>query len=160
MPLLALALLVVSLGLYFVPVYLLQRKIYGRAQDYFVSFAATPPAVIQNSCIAYALRVTTFVPLFAWGAGGDFWPAIITSAALGLGIYLLYALRRPMLEFLDAALSRDRSVTIHEFIASQHGNDPRVRLLASGLTVFALSGLVIGEAFAVAMVLRPILFGL
>jgi hypothetical protein len=159
MPLLALALLVVSLGLYFVPVYLLQRKTYGRTQDYFVSFEPTPPGVIQNSCIAYALRVTTFVPLFAWGASGDFWPAIVTSASLGLGLYLLYAVRRPMLEFLDDALSRDRSITIHEFIACQHGNDPRVRLLASGLTVFALTGLVIGEAFAVAMLLRPILFG-
>ncbi len=113
--------------------------------------------MIQNSSIAYALRVTTFGPFFAWGATGDFWPAIVTSAALGLGICLIYVLRRLMLEFLDDALRRDLSITIHEFIARQHGNDPRVRLLASGLTVFALSGLVIGEAFGVATLLKPVL---
>jgi len=157
MPLLAFALLAVSLAIYLVPVHLLRRKAYERAQDYFVSSEPTPPGVIQNSSIAYALRVTTFGPFFAWGATGDFWPAIVTSAALGLGICLIYVLRRLMLEFLDDALRRDLSITIHEFIARQHGNDPRVRLLASGLTVFALSGLVIGEAFGVATLLKPVL---
>jgi hypothetical protein len=147
----------ISLGLYLVPVYLLRQQAYPRAQDYFVSSEHTPPGVIQNSSIAYALKMATFGPLFAWGASGDFWPAIILAVFFGLGVALMYVLRRPMLAFLNNALSRDRSVTVHEFIASQHGDDSRVRLLASGLTIFALIALVTGEAVGIATVFKPVL---
>src|SRR5262249_44562333 len=47
--------------------------------------------------------------------------------------------------------------TVHEFIARHHGNDSRVRLAASLLTVFALFGLVLGEVFGIATVLKPVL---
>ncbi len=147
----------ISLGLYLVPVYLLRRQTYPRAQDYFVSSEHTPPGVIQNSSIAYALKMATFGPLFAWGASGDFWPAIIISVFFGLGVGLMYVLRRPMLAFLNNALSRDRSVTVHEFIACQHGNDPRVRLLASGLTIFALVALLTAAAVGIATAFKPVL---
>jgi hypothetical protein len=147
----------VSLAIYLIPIYLLRRKAYARAQDYFVSSEHTPPGVIRNSSVAYALKMATFGPFFAWGASGDFWPAIINSAFFGLGVCLVYILRRPMLEFMESALNGDRSITVHDFIARQHGNDPRVRLLASGLTVFAILALVIGEALVVATFLKPIL---
>ena len=147
----------VSLGLYLVPVYLLRRQAYSRAQDYFVSSEHTPPGVIQNSSIAYALKMATFGPLFAWGASGDFWPAIIISVFFGLGVGLMYVLRRPILAFLNNALSRDRSVTVHEFIACRHGNDPRVRALASGLTIFALVVLSVGAAVGVTAIFKPVL---
>lgn len=150
---------VVCLGLGLVPVLLLWRQPYSRAQDYLVSCEHTPPAVIRNSSIAYALQMATFGPFFAWGARGDFRPAIIASVFFGLGVYLIYVIRRPMLDFLDGALSRDRSITVAEFIAQKHGNDPRVRLLASSLTVFAFLGLAIGEAFALAALLQPTLSG-
>jgi hypothetical protein len=150
------AFLVGSLGICLVPVYSVRRRGYTRAQDYFVSGEHTPPGVVQNSSVAYALQMATFGPLFAWGASGDFLPAIISSCSFGLGVCFLYLLRRPMLEFLDRALRRDRSVTVHQFIAQQHGNDLRVRLLASALTVFALAGLIVGEAFAAATLLAPI----
>jgi Na+/proline symporter len=150
------AFLVVSLGICLVPVYAVRRRGYARAQDYFVSGEHAPPGVVQNSSVAYALQMAIFGPLFAWGASGDFWPAIISSCSFGLGVCLLYLLRRPMLEFLGRALRRDRSVTVHQFIAHQHGNDLRVRLLASALTVFALAGLIVGEAFAAATLLAPI----
>ena len=157
MPFLATLVLVVSLGVYFIPIHLLRRKATARAQDYFVSAERTPPSVIQNSSIAYALKMATFGPFFAWGASGDFWPAIVASASFGLGLYLLYVLRRPMLEFLHSALAHGQSVTVHEFIARQHGNDSRVRLLAASLTVFALFGLLICEAFGVATLLKPVM---
>jgi hypothetical protein len=150
------AFLVVSLGICLVPVYAVRRRGYARAQDYFISGEHTPPGVVQNSSVAYALQMAIFGPLFAWGASGDFWPAIVSSCSFGLGVCLLYLVRRPMLEFLDRALHRDRSVTIHQFIARQHGNDLRVRVLASALTVFALTGLIVGEAFAAATLLAPI----
>src|SRR6266481_1462456 len=136
----------VSLAIYLIPIYLLRRKAYARAQNYFVSSELTPPGVIRNSSVAYALKMTTFGPFFVWGASGDFWPAIINSAFFGLGVCLIYILRRPMLEFMESAVGGDRSITVHDFIARQHGNDPRVRLFASCLTVFAIFALVIGEA--------------
>jgi hypothetical protein len=157
MPLFVVLALGVSLAIYFIPVWLLRHKAYARAQDYFVCSQGAPPSVIQNASIAYTLRMATFGPFFAWGASGDFWPAIIGSAFCGLGLYLIYVLRQPMLEFLDSALSRDRSITIAEFIARQHGNDHRVRLLASGLTVFALIGIILAEAIGVAALLKPVL---
>jgi hypothetical protein len=146
-----------SLVIYFIPTYLLRRRTYARAQDYFVSSGHTPPGVIRNSSVAYALKLATFGPFFGWGASGDFWPAIIYSFFFGLGVCLIYILRRPMLAFMESALNGDRSITVHDFIARQHGNDRRVRLLASGLTVFAILALVIGEALVLAAFLKPIL---
>lgn len=115
------------------------------------------PKVIQNSSISYAIGLATFGPLFAWGAGGNFLQAIIHATFLGLGLSLIYAKRRPMLEFLAGALGHDRSVTVHEFITRRHGNDPRVRLVAAALSVSAMSGLIICEALGMVTVLRPLL---
>src|SRR5262249_60070283 len=106
---------------------------------------------------AYALKLAIFGPFFVWGASGDFWPAIINSACFGFGVSLIYILRRPLLAFLDSSLSGSRSMTVHEFIARQHGNDPPVRLLAPGLTIFAILALTIGEALVLAAVLHPVL---
>jgi hypothetical protein len=147
----------VSLAIYLIPIYLLRRKAYARAQDYLVSSEHSPPGVIRNSSIAYALKMATFGPFFVWGASGDFWPAIIYSAFFGLGVCLIYILRLPMLAFMESALNGDRSITVHDFIARQHGNDRRVRLLASGLTVFAILALLIGEALVLATFLEPVL---
>ena len=159
MPSLAFLAPAISLAVCLIPVFLLRRKAYAHARDYFVSSDHTPPGVVQNSSIAYALKMATFGPFFAWGASGDLWPAIVGAAFFGSGSYLLYVLRRPMLEFLGSALSSDRSVTISEFIARRHGNDPRVRLLASGLTAFALTGLIVCEIIGVATILKPVLSG-
>ena len=149
--------LVLCAGICLVPVCLLRRPFYLRAQDYFVSSQPTPPAVIRNSSIAYVLRIAAFGPFFAWGATGDLWPAIISTVFFGLGLLLLYVLRGPMLGFLHRALDHDGSITVHAFVARQHGNDRRVLLLASSLTLFALFGLVVGESVAVAALLRPLL---
>jgi hypothetical protein len=156
MSLLAFLPLAISLGICLVPAWLLRRREYARVQDYFVSSQYTPPEVIRNASIAHVLKMATFGPFFAFGASGDFWPAIIGSVCSGLGIYLVYVLRRPILEFLASALSRDQAITVHEFVARQHGNDPRVRLLAASLTLFALVALIVGEAFAMAAFLKPI----
>jgi hypothetical protein len=159
MPSLVFFALVICLGISLVPVALLRRKAHTRAQDYFVSSGPTPPGVIQNSSIACVLKISMFGPLIAWGASGDIWPAIISAAFLGLGLYLIYLARRPLLAFLGDALSRDRSITINAFISERHGNDVRVRLLASSLTVFALTGLIVCETVGVASILEPLLPG-
>jgi hypothetical protein len=150
---------VLSLAICLVPVWLLRRHEYRRAQDYFVSSQSTPPDVVRNSSVASALRLAILGPFFAWGASGDFVPAVIGAVCFGAGLYLFDVFRGPILDFLDAALGRDGSITVHEFIARRNGNDPWVRLTAASLTIFALSGLVVAEAVALGAVLRPLVAG-
>jgi hypothetical protein len=149
--------LIVCLGVFAIPVLLSRRKISARAHDYFVSSEYSPPAAIQNASIAYALPLTTVGTLFFLGASTDVWPAIIGAASFGVGVVLLYAVRAPMLAFLSRALRRDQSITVHEFVTKLHGNDARLRVLASSLTVFALAGLTIAVAFALAALLKPVM---
>ncbi|MFZ0837210.1 MAG: hypothetical protein WAM77_07140 [Xanthobacteraceae bacterium] len=157
MGLTALLPLIVCLGVFAVPVLLSRRKISARAHDYFVSSEYTPPTAIQNASIAYALPLTTVAALFAFGASTDAWPAIISAVSFGVGVWLLYAVRAPMLAFLSRALRRDQSITVHEFITKLHGNDARLRVLAASLTVFALAGLTVAVAFALATLLKPVM---
>ena len=147
----------IALAISLVPVWLLRRPDKGRLQDEFVASQPAPPAVVRNASIAYALRMAAFGPLFVWGASGDLWPAIIGAASLALGFALAYRLRLPLLVFLHDALRRDRSISVHAFIARQHGDDPRVRRLAAGLTLFALLGLLVAEALGLAAMLTPLL---
>ena len=112
---------------------------------------------MRNSGVSYPLRIATLGPFFAWGASGDLWPAIIGAACCGLGVYLIYALRRPLLASLDNALSGTTSPTVPSLIAKWHGNDGRVRLLIAGLTVVALTGLITAEGFAAATLVQPVM---
>jgi hypothetical protein len=143
---------------FIVPVLLAQRHS-ASAQETFVSSGPVMPRVILNSTIAYAIGLVTFAPLFAWGVSGEFWPAIAYVGFVGLGLSLLYVLRRPLLEFLAGALSHDRSITVHEFMARAHGNDPRIAAVAAALTVFALAGFIVCAMLGVDMVLKPLLSG-
>jgi len=149
--------LMIALGICLVPIWLLPRRNFQRAQDYFIASQPTPPDVMRNVAVAYPLRIASFGPLFAWGANGDLWPAIIGAACCGLGVYLIYALRRPLLASLDAALSGDASATLPALVAKWHGNDNRVRLLTASLTVIALTGLITAEAFAAASLVQPVM---
>jgi hypothetical protein len=151
--------LVVFVGISLVPVLLLRRQSYPRAQDYFVSSDHTPPGVIRNSSIAYALKAAAFGPLLLWGATGDLWPAIVSAVCLGLGLALIFVLRGPLLAFFAEALAGDTSISINEFVARQHGDDARVRLLAAGLTVFALAGFIVCEIIGVATIAKPMIGG-
>ena len=153
---LVLLLLIVALGICLVPVWLLPRR-HLRAREYFIGSQATPPDVIRNCYVAYPLRIATFGAFFAWGASGDFWPAIIAAACFGLGLYLIFALRRPLLAVLDSALVGAASMTVPAFIAKCHGNDDRVRLLTACLTLVSLIGLITAEAFATAALAGPVM---
>jgi hypothetical protein len=148
-------LLMIALSICLVPIWLLRNL--QRAREYFITSQPTPPDVMRNSCVAYPLRIAAFGPFFVWGASGDLWPAIIGAACFGSGVYLIYALRRPLLAFLDSALDGNASMTVPAFIARWHGNDGRVRLLTAGLTLVALTGLITAEAFATATLVGPVM---
>jgi len=156
MELLVLSTILISVGICFVPVYLLGGRTLLRRQDFAVSSQATPPEVIRNSSTAYALRLIIFGLFFGWGASGDFWPALISAACYSMGWGLIFLLRRPIIEFMNGALRNDQSITVHEFITRQHGNDRRVRLFSSGLTIFTLFAVVVAEAMAVSAFLQPL----
>jgi hypothetical protein len=142
--------LIAFLGISLIPVYILRRRVYARAREYFVASEPAPGGVVQNSSIAYSLQIAAFAQFFSWGARGDFWPAIACSATFAAGLYLIYRLRWPMLGFLSQALDRDRSITVPGFITDHHGNDPRVQLFAAALSVLAFAGLITGAAIGVA----------
>src|SRR5262249_2780551 len=80
----------------------------------------------------------------------------IVAVCMGLGIYLVSLLREPLIEFMDSALSTDASATMPAFLAKQYGNDVRIRLLATCLTIAALTTLIIAEAFATAVLAKPV----
>ena len=78
--------LATAVAFFLIPVHLLRRDGYARARDFFVAPEALEGKVTQNASIAGSLRTAMFVPLFAWGASGEFWPAIVAAVALGLGL--------------------------------------------------------------------------
>src|SRR5262249_36538941 len=145
----------IALGVCLVPIWLLPRGNLQGAHEYFIASQSTPPDVIRNCSVAYPLRIATFGAFFAWGASGDLWPAIFCAASFGLGVYLVYALRRPLLAFLDDALDRGTSMTVPALIAKRHGDDARVRLLTACLTLVAFIGLITADAFAAATLAGP-----
>jgi len=142
--------LIAFLGISLIPIYILRRRVYVRAREYFVASEPTPGGVVQNSSIAYSLQIAAFAQFFSWGAKGDFWPAIVCSATFAAGLYLIYRLRRPMLGFLSQTLDQDGPITVPGFITHHHGNDPRVQLFAAALSVLAFAGLITGAAIGVA----------
>jgi hypothetical protein len=146
---------VVVLICYFVPMLLVWCQANPGAQQTLVAYVE--PRVIQNASIVYRTGLVALVPFLAWGIGGEIQPAVVYLASVGLGLLLLYGMRRPILQFLDRAIVHNRSITIHEFIACHHGNDRRVRALAGALTVFAIYGLIVCAMIALANVLEPIL---
>jgi hypothetical protein len=150
--------LAIVLVLFVTPGLLIRRPAYFGAEEDITSSDHVLPTVIQNSSVAYGVGLATLGPVFAWGAGGDFWEAIVYTASVGSGLSIIFILRRPILEFLADVLRHHRSITVHEFICRRHGNDQRVRAVAALLTMFALAGLVVCEMLAVATALKPLLW--
>jgi hypothetical protein len=149
--------LIAYLGISLIPLYLLRRREYAEAREYFVASEHTPPGVVQNSLIAYSLQAAIFGYFFNWGANGEFWPGIVFSPMFGAGLYLIYRLRRSILAFISQALDRDRSITVPGFIARQHGDDTRLQLVAAVLSVLAFTGLITSTTIVVASLVELIL---
>jgi hypothetical protein len=115
--------LAIVLVLFVTPGLLIRRPAYFGAEEDFASSDHVLPTVIQNSSVAYGVGLATLGPVFAWGASGDFWPAIVYTVFVGSGLSIIYILRRPILEFLADVLRHHRSITVHEFICRRHGDD-------------------------------------
>jgi hypothetical protein len=147
------------LGAFGAPLVLAYRRAGSRAPGTLSPVGHIAPRVIQNASIIYRLGWVALAPLLAWGLIGELWPALVYLVSVALGLWLFYALRRPILQALDGAFVHDRSITLHEFIARCHGNDARVRALAAALTVFAIYGFIAALLIGLATVLRTIFIG-
>ncbi len=147
------------LGAFGAPLVLAYRRAGSRAPGTLSPVGHIAPRVIQNASIVYRLGWVALAPLLAWGLIGELWPAVVYLVSVALGLWLFYALRRPILQALDGAFVHDRSITLHEFIARCHGNDARVRALAAALTVFAIYGFIASLLIGLATMLRTIFIG-
>jgi hypothetical protein len=157
MSLLALVPAALCLGLCLLPAWLSRRVKYTRVQDYLIASERTPAPLIQNSAVACTLWMAAVGPFVGWGSTSKFWASLMAAVCFPLGLSLMSCVRAPLLAFMEDALSHDRSVTIHQFIAQRHGNDTQLRLVAAALTAVTSAALAIGAAFAVA---RPLAVGL
>jgi hypothetical protein len=156
---LALVTAVAVLGAFIAPLVVAYRQAGSGAHDAAPSAAHVAPRVIQNSSIVYRLGLVALAPLLAWGISGELWPVVAYLVSVGLGLSLFFALRRPILQFVEGALVHDRSITVHEFIARRHGNDPRIKAFAAALSVFAIYGLIVCVMIGLATVLRTVFSG-
>lgn len=147
------------LGAFGAPLVLAYRRAGSRAPGTLSPVGHIAPRVIQNASIVYRLGWVALAPLLVWGLIGELWPALVYLVSVALGLWLFYALRRPILQTLDGASVHDRSITLHEFIARCHGNDARVRALAAALTVFAIYGFIAALLIGLATMLRTIFIG-
>ena len=144
------------LGAFVAPLILAYRQAGSRAPGTLSPVGQISPRVIQNASIVSRLGWVALAPLLAWGIVGELWPVIVYLASVALGLWLFYALRRPI---LDGVFVQDRCITLHEFIARCHGNDARVRAFAAALTVFAIYGFIASLLISLATVLRTIFVG-
>lgn len=109
--------------------------------------APTTPAIVRNATVAYLVRVSLVVPLFALGAAEDIWPVIVAALGLAAGCRLRGALRmRPGMP----------GSTLPAFLAEACGGDGHVRRAAALVTILGLLGLVGAEAAAVGAVMGPV----
>ena len=106
------------------------------------------PAIVRNATLAYVIRASLFVPLFALGAAGDVWPAIAAALGLAVGFRLAGALRRR---------TKTPDDTLPGFLAEACSGDVMVRRAVAVVTIVGLLGLVGAEAVALAVVLGPLL---
>src|SRR3984885_2592835 len=141
------------LGAFVAPLILSYRQAGSRAPGTLSPVGQISPRVIQNASIVSRLGWVALAPLLAWGIVGELWPVIVYLASVALGLWLFYALRRPILDGVD------RCITLHEFIARCHGNDARIRAFAAALTVFAIYGFIASLLISLATVLRTIFVG-
>lgn len=132
-----------ALALCVVPVLVLQRRNQAGAAD-----GAVPPAIIRNAWIAYAVRVSVFVPLFLAGATGDIWPVIAAALGLAAGIAQLGTLHGP--------LAASGSPTLHAYLAQGCEDAAKVRLATAAMTVLGLLGLAGAEAAALVAIVSPL----
>jgi hypothetical protein len=147
------------LGAFIVPLVLSYGQSGSRAPGTSPPTAHVAPRVIQNSSIVYRLGWVALAPLMAWGIVGEIWPVVVYLVAVALGLSLVYALRRPLLQALQDTSASDRPATLHRFIARCHGNDARVGAFAAALSVFVIYGLIGCVMIGLATVLRTMFAG-
>lgn len=139
--------IIVSIGLMLL-IYLIQARRsravsgYPDPDRFFLSSHAHSKEEYGSAQIAYFLQMATIVPFFSFAFGGLWWLAAWNTVLYIIGILLfIYLLPRFNSGSLDLV---GRSSTPHALIASVH-REPRLRSLASWLSMLAFLGLTLFE---------------
>lgn len=156
---LGLVLLVIAVSV--LPLWLLRGAVARHARDWLVAPERLRARTVRNASVATTMRAVVLVALFFAGARGGMWMAVAMAASLGGGIWLVYVLRRPLLQHLDGAVARDTSFSVLAFADQRWQLNAVVRRSAVILAFVVLAAIVSAEAltvrwvFEVSPVLRP-----
>ncbi len=134
---------------------------------YFTAYKQVGAAPFSNSSLAYAFQVATLFPFLYWGVGGQLLPAVVNSIFWGVGIFLFRAAFRSILQRLD---NSNDPKTLHGLLGETYPSDAiqkrteavypsclrrcwtaflskPVQLTAAGVTIFAMLGVALAEAY-------------
>jgi hypothetical protein len=133
---------------------------------FFTAYKQVGAAPFANSSLAYAFQVATLFPFLYWGVGGQILPAIVNALFWGVGIFLFRAAFKSIAQRLDG--SKDPK-TLHGLLGETYPSDAvektggsrlswlgrfwiaysskPVQLTAAGVTILAMLGVALGEAY-------------
>ena len=129
---------------------------YEDPDRFFLSSHAHSKEEYGAAQIAYFLQMATVYPFFVFAFSGQWWLAIWNTAMYVVGIILFVVL---LPRFHQGGLDLvGRSSTPHALIASVH-REPKLRALASFLSMFAFTGLALFETVWGTSALKIVLGG-
>jgi hypothetical protein len=123
---------------------------------FFLSTGAHSTEEYGSAQVAYFLQMATVYPFFTFAFSGQWWLALWNTAFYIVGI-LIFSKLLPM--FTRGGLDLvSKASTAHALIANAHG-EPRLRLLASWLSICAFVGLALFETVWGTAALKSVLGG-
>ena len=133
---------------------------------YFTAYKQVGAAPFANSSLAYAFQVATLFPFLYWGVGGQILPALVNAIFWGLGIFLFRAAFKSIIRCLNGS---KEPKTLHGLLGETYPSDAvertggsrsswlgrcwtaysskPVQLTAAGVTILAMLGVALGEAY-------------
>jgi hypothetical protein len=124
------------------------RSALRHPDDFFAAYRKVGVTAFASSSIAYAFQVSTIYPFLLWGASGFYFVPAINTVCWGLGIILFFIAFGRIQKFFGTA------VTLHGLLGAQYG--PKVRVVASYLTIIGFLGFAIAETYFGSKVLLSI----
>jgi hypothetical protein len=134
---------------------------------YFTAYKQVGAAPFANSSLAYAFQVATLFPFLYWGVGGQILPALVNAIFWGVGIFLFRAAYKSIVQRLAGA---NDPKTLHGLLGETYPSNTTqnrsevgspscscriwaafrskpVQLTAAGVTILAMLGVALGEAY-------------
>lgn len=110
---------------------------------YFTAYKQVGAAPFANSSLAYAFQIATLFPFLYWGIGGQILPAVVNTIFWGFGIFLFRAALTPIMRCLNESKNPK---TLHGLLGETYSSN-LVQQVAAGITILAMLGVALGEAY-------------